>query len=325
MFQLRFDLRVPPFATTTHEQLYREAMDMVGWADDRGFMGMVLSEHHGVDDGYMSSPLTLAAGMLGRTRHLLCTVAALLVPYHDPLRLAEEIACVDLLSGGNRLVLIIGLGYRESEFEMFGKDRRRRGQLVETAVDTMLRAWTGEPFDYQGRTVRVTPRPMTRPHPTMMIGGSAEISARRAARFHLPFMPPVADDDLARAYYQEAEKAGFGSPFVMMPSGPGAVIVSDDPERVWHQIGRHALYDAQTYASWQYADQRSSWNVEAEDVAAVRASGQYQVVTPGDCVRLAREHSAVTLHPLVGGIDPAIGWESLQLVVNEVMPQLAAG
>ena len=325
MFQLRFDLRVPPFATTTHEQLYREAMDMVGWADDRGFMGMVLSEHHGVDDGYMSSPLTLAAGMLGRTSHLLCTVAALLVSYHDPLRLAEEVACADLLSGGNRLVLIIGLGYRESEFEMFGKDRRRRGQLVETAVDTMLRAWTGEPFDYQGRTVRVTPRPMTRPHPTMMIGGSAEISARRAARFHLPFMPPVADDDLARAYYEEAEKVGFGSPFVMMPSGPGAVIVSDDPERVWHQIGRHALYGAQTYASWQYADQRSSWNVEADDVAGVRASGQYQVVTPGDCVKLAREHSTVTLHPLVGGIDPAIGWESLQLVVNEVMPQLAAG
>src|SRR5947199_347995 len=173
--------------------------------------------------------------MLGRTSHLLCTVAALLVSYHDPLRLAEEVACADLLSGGNRLVLIIGLGYRESEFEMFGKDRRRRGQLVEAAVDTMLRAWTGEPFEYQGRTVRVTPRPMTRPHPTMMIGGSAEISARRAARFHLPFMPPVADDDLARAYYEEAEKVGFGSPFVMMPSGPGAVIVSDDPDRVGNE------------------------------------------------------------------------------------------
>ena len=325
MFQLRFDLRVPPFATTTHDQLYREAMDMVGWADDRGFMGIVLSEHHGVDDGYMSSPLTLAAGMLGRTSHLLCTVAALLVSYHDPLRLAEEVACADLLSGGNRLVLIIGLGYRESEFEMFGKDRRRRGQLVEAAVDTMLRAWTGEPFEYQGRTVRVTPRPVTRPHPTMMIGGSAEVSARRAARFHLPFMPPVADDDLARVYYEEAERVGYGAPFVMMPSGPGAVIVADDPERVWDQIGRHALYDAQTYASWQYADQRSSWNVEADDVTGVRASGQYQVVTPDDCVKLARANASVTLHPLVGGIHPAIGWESLQLVVDKVMPRLAAG
>jgi alkanesulfonate monooxygenase SsuD/methylene tetrahydromethanopterin reductase-like flavin-dependent oxidoreductase (luciferase family) len=325
VFQLRFDLRVPPFATTTHQQLYREAMDMVGWADDRGFMGIVLSEHHGVDDGYMSSPLTLAAGMLGRTRNLLCTIAALLVPYHDPLRVAEEVACADLLSGGNRLVLIIGLGYRESEFEMFGKDRSRRGRLVDEAVGTMLQAWTGEPFEYQGRTVRVTPRPVTRPHPTMMIGGSAEISARRAARFHLPFMPPLADDDLARAYHEEAERVGYGSPFVMMPSGPGAVIVSDDPDRVWHQIGPHALYDAQTYASWQYADQRSSWSVEAEDVAAVRASGQYQVVTPDDCVKLAREHASVTLHPLVGGIDPAIGWESLELVVDKVMPELAAG
>jgi alkanesulfonate monooxygenase SsuD/methylene tetrahydromethanopterin reductase-like flavin-dependent oxidoreductase (luciferase family) len=323
VFQLRFDLRVPPVATTTHDQLYREAMDMVGWADERGFMGIVLSEHHGVDDGYMSSPLTLAAGMLGRTRHLLCTIAALLVPYHDPLRLAEEVACLDLLSGGNRLVLIIGLGYRESEFEMFGKDRSRRGRLVEEAVDTMLRAWTGEPFEYHGRTVRVTPRPVTRPHPTMMIGGSADISARRAARFHLPFMPPLADDALAQAYYEEAERVGFASPFVVMPSGPGAVIVSDDPERVWHQIGPHTLYDAQTYASWQYADQRSSWSIEAEDVAGVRASGQYQVVTPDECVKLAREHASVTLHPLVGGIDPAIGWESLQLVADKVMPELA--
>jgi alkanesulfonate monooxygenase SsuD/methylene tetrahydromethanopterin reductase-like flavin-dependent oxidoreductase (luciferase family) len=185
VFQLRFDLRVPPFATTTHEQLYREAMDMVGWADDRGFMGIVLSEHHGVDDGYMSSPLTLAAGMLGRTRHLLCTVAALLVPYHDPLRLAEEVACADLLSGGNRMVLIIGLGYRESEFEMFGKDRTRRGQLVETALDAMLQAWTGEPFEYQGRTVRVTPRPVTRPHDA--------VGSRRRDRLRRPGAGLAAD------------------------------------------------------------------------------------------------------------------------------------
>jgi alkanesulfonate monooxygenase SsuD/methylene tetrahydromethanopterin reductase-like flavin-dependent oxidoreductase (luciferase family) len=206
---------------------------------------------------------------------------------------------------------------------MFGKDRTRRGQLVDEAVDTMLRAWTGEPFEYRGRTVRVTPRPATRPHPTLMIGGSAEVSARRAARFHLPFMPPIADDRLASVYYEEAERVGFGGPFVLMPSGPGAVIVADDPERVWGEIGAHALYDAQTYASWQYPDQRSSWHVDAADVAGVRSSGQYQVVTPDECVKLAREGGALVLHPLVGGIDPRIGWASLQLVADKVMPQLA--
>jgi alkanesulfonate monooxygenase SsuD/methylene tetrahydromethanopterin reductase-like flavin-dependent oxidoreductase (luciferase family) len=252
----------------------------------------------------------------------MCSISALLVPYHDPLRLAEDIASVDLLSGGNRLVVIAGLGYREAEFEMFAKDRSRRGRLLDEAVDTMLKAWTGEPFEYQGRTVRVTPRPATRPHPTVMIGGSAEISARRAARFHLPYMPPIADEHLARVYYDEAKRLGFDTPFVMMPSGPGAVIVADDPERVWHQIGPHALYDAQTYASWQYADQRSSWHVDADDVAGVRSSGQYKVVTPDDCAKLARENAAVVLHPLVGGIDPTIGWQSLQLVVDKVMPQL---
>ena len=112
MFVLRFDLRIPPFVSSlTHGEQYSEFLKMVKWADDKGFAAVVLSEHHGTEDGYMNSPLLLAGGVLGKTSNLFCSVSALLLPLHDPLRIAEEIATVDLMAPG-RLNVVIGVGYR---------------------------------------------------------------------------------------------------------------------------------------------------------------------------------------------------------------------
>src|SRR5690606_20598071 len=99
----------------------------------------------------------------------------------DPIRLAEQLAVLDLASGG-RVTIVAGLGYREEEFAMAGVDRKRRGTVMEEAVETMRRAWTGEPFEYRGRRVVVTPKPKTPGGPTLLVGGSTEKAARRAAR-----------------------------------------------------------------------------------------------------------------------------------------------
>ena len=82
--------------------------------------------------------------------------------------------------------MIGGLGYRPEEYAAHGKDWTERGALMDECVDAMLKAWTGEPFEYRGTTVRVTPRPLTQPHPTFMLGGTSKVAARRAARFGLP-------------------------------------------------------------------------------------------------------------------------------------------
>ena len=108
-----------------------------------------------------------------------------------------------------------------------------------------------------------------------------------------------------------------------MPSGPGLVIVTRDPDRLWEQIGPNLVYDASVYASWQYPDQRTSWMVEADDIDQLRAGGQHLIVTPEECVDLVRADGVVVMHPPCGGIDPSIGWESLHLVAEEVMPALA--
>jgi alkanesulfonate monooxygenase SsuD/methylene tetrahydromethanopterin reductase-like flavin-dependent oxidoreductase (luciferase family) len=251
-------------------------------------------------------------------------ISALLAPLHDPVRLAEEVAVLDLASGG-RLGLVLGLGYRPEEFEMAGVDRKRRGKILEEFVDVMRKAWTGEPFEWQGRTIRVTPKPMTQPHPLLLIGGSTEIAARRAARLRLPFMPAIGDPALGELYQQACAEVGYAEGWVMMPNGPGFLHVADDPERAWAQIGPHVLHEVQTYASWQTPGQRSQVNVEAKDVDDIKASGMYRVVTPDECLALAEElgpAGAFVFHPLIGGLSPDLAWESLELFASKVQPRL---
>ena len=322
MFVLRFDLRIPPFVETlTHGEQYREFFKMIEWADDKGFAAVVLSEHHGTEDGYMNSPLLLAWSVLGATNTLFCSVSALLLPLHDELRIAEEIATVDLIGPG-RFNVVVGIGYRESEFEMFAKNRKTRGKDTEEGIRTILTALKGEPFEYKGREVLVSPKPVSDPSSLISVGGSVEISAKRAARLGLPFVPAVRDDSLENTYYAEAREVGYDNPMCMMPSGPGMVMVSEDPERLWSEIGENLIYDAVTYAAWQYQDQRSSWHVEGTSIDELKKGGQHLIVTPEECVDLVRSNGVAVLHPLVGGVDPEIGWESLELVANRVIPAL---
>src|SRR2546421_10473261 len=151
MLGLRYDLRVPPFAPTTHADLYGACLDQCAWADERGLDFVALSEHHGVEDGYLPAPLTLAAAIAGRTRRIPISIAAVLVPLHDPVRLAEELAVLALASGG-RVSLVAGLGYRPEEFTMAGGERKARGRLPEEYVGGIRKAWTGGPFERGGRT-----------------------------------------------------------------------------------------------------------------------------------------------------------------------------
>lgn len=320
-FGIRFDLRIPPSMSGTHADAYAACLDMCAWADEHGANVIVLSEHHGVDDGYLPAPVTMAAAIAARTSRSMINVAALLVPLHDPVRLAEQLAVASLVSGG-RLSFVAGLGYRQEEFDMAGIPRKGRGRLMEEYVDVMRRAWTGEPFEWKGRTIRVTPVPPA--PPAILVGGSTPSAARRAARLHAGFFPSFADPELERTYRAACEAEGFAHGFIMMPSGPGFVHVSDDPERDWQRIGPHALYDAQTYAAWQPAGQRSSMHVDATSVADVKRSGAYAVLTPDEAVALAERAGRVILHPLMGGMPPALGWEGLRRFEREVLPRLRA-
>jgi alkanesulfonate monooxygenase SsuD/methylene tetrahydromethanopterin reductase-like flavin-dependent oxidoreductase (luciferase family) len=321
---LRYDLRSAPFAETKHPDLYRLCLDQAAWAEEHSVADIVvLSEHHGMEDGFMPSPFTVAAAIAARTSRIPISIAAALLPINDPVRLAEQVATVDLISRG-RVSFVAGIGYADHEFVMAGVEKKRRARLMEEYVDVMRKAWTGEPFEWQGRAIVVTPKPFSQPHPPMFAGGSVEASARRAARLGLWFFPSIGDPALKEAYEDECAKVGFQG-MCVLPGGPGFVLVSEDPDKAWAQIERYAWYDAQTYASWQTGAQRSEVRSHAADAAGLRAEGIYRVVTPDGCVALADEvgqTGTIVLHPLMGGIPAELGWESLELFRSKVLPRL---
>jgi len=322
---LRFDLRNIPGGPTPTAELYRACLEQCEWGDSSGVDWVVISEHHGAADGFLPAPLTLAGAISARTKRILIVIAALLAPLNDPVRVAEELVVLDLLSSG-RVSVVLGAGYRPEEFEMYGVDRSERGPLVEEFARALLDAWSGEPFSWRGRDVVVTPRPCTQPHPSVLIGGSSPAAARRAARLRLGFFPAVNDPALVDVYEHLSREIGFEGGFVRLPGGPGFVHVTRDPERDWNRLGPYVLHDAATYDSWQTPDVRSAVHVSSSSsLDAVKESGVYRIVTPEGCLELAEElgeAGSIQLHPLLSGMPPEMGWESLRLFQEEVLPHL---
>ena len=320
----RFNLILPGLDPKVHSEMYRAFLDMATYADQNGFTAITLEEHHGAENGWSPSPLLMAGMVLSRTTNVNVTISALLAPLHDPLRIAEDIAVLDLVAPG-RLMVILGAGYRPSEYAAHGKDWEGRGRLMDEAVDTLLKGWTGEPFEYRGTTVRVTPRPVTRPHPMILVGGTSKAAARRAARFGLPFFPAAHLPELEAYYHAQCAEHGT-SGFCMMPGQETAMLhVATDPDKVWAELGQHFLHEAMTYASWQTPDIRSAVHSHATTVEELRAEGIYRVLTPDECVEQARaqgELAAFNLHPMCGGMPIDKAWESLHLYVENVMPRL---
>ena len=181
-----FTGQVPPDSDRTFTQEYREILDLVRLAETLGFDSAWVSEHHGSGDGYLPSLLPMLAAMAAATDRIALGTGVLLTPLHDPLRLAEDAAVVDLISGG-RLILGLGLAWREEEFRMFRVPFAERAPRTSETVEILRRAWTGERFSYEGRVysidrVKVTPAPERAGGIPIYLGGMVPAAIRRAGR-----------------------------------------------------------------------------------------------------------------------------------------------
>lgn len=311
---LRFDLRAPSFSVGTNA-LYNAALEMAEYADRHDFTNIQLSEHHGTDDGYLPSPLVFGAAVAARTKKIPLLFSAMIVPLHDPLRLAEDLAVLDQLSNG-RVTLVAAGGYVASEYAMFDKDMQKRGALVAETITTLRQAWTGELFDFRDRTVRVTPTPLQK-HLPILMGGSVPAAAKRAGRLADGFVTHI--PELYQIYCDEALAHGK-TPTPFPVAVPGYIFVAENPEALWEQIAPHALHETNAYGKWQAAASTDSIYRSVDSIDALKASGLYNVVTPQQCIELGKQYGTVLLHPLVGGLDPKIAWRSLELYVEKVLP-----
>ncbi|HEU4429520.1 MAG TPA: LLM class flavin-dependent oxidoreductase [Myxococcota bacterium] len=324
MFTLRFDMRLRD-GDASAAALYRAAIEMTVWGEQHGAALAMVSEHHASSDGYLPAPLVLASALAARTTELPIQVGALLVPLHDPIELAEQMAVLDIVSGG-RVSYVCALGYRPEEYAMFGRDIRQRGKRMEACLAALKRAWSGEPFEYEGRPVRVTPRPLTPGGPPLWMGGNAPEAVRRAARFGMGMLTMGGNPELAEIYRTACAEYGTKPQLFVNPVGdaPASCFVARDVDRAWREIGPYMLHDAQMYGSW-LAGMGSITKSAAENVDALRAeNGNYRIFTPDEAVERIRKQGALMLQPLCGGLPPALAWQSLELLASDVLPRVRA-
>jgi alkanesulfonate monooxygenase SsuD/methylene tetrahydromethanopterin reductase-like flavin-dependent oxidoreductase (luciferase family) len=314
VFLMRFGMRTIERDPEARSALYGAAVDMAEWAERHACLGVVVSQHHASEDGYLPSPVPMAAAFAARTSTVPITVAALLLALYEPVKLAEDLAVVDLLSHG-RVAYVIGIGYRDEEFAMFGVDRRRRAALTEVRVGLLQRLWAGERVDVDGRQVRITPAPYTAGGPMMAYGGGSAAAARRAGRLGMLFIAESHDHSLEAEYVAAARAAGVTPVGCIVPSAdaPLTVFVADDPDRAWAELGEYLLADATGYAAWN-RDRTGIASVSfAGTVGELRAErGPYQILTPDEAAALVASGTALGLQPLVGGIPPETAWPYLE-------------
>jgi alkanesulfonate monooxygenase SsuD/methylene tetrahydromethanopterin reductase-like flavin-dependent oxidoreductase (luciferase family) len=318
---LRFDMRCAPQCPNTPAERYRCALEMSQWADRNAVDVVGLSEHHNTTDGFLSAPLQMAGMIAALTSRVRISVSALLVPLHDPLRLAEDIALLDLVSAG-RFSATCGLGYRESEYRCFGVNWERRGQIFDEKLDVLLHALKGGPIINHGHSIQINPAPVSPVYTLLMVGGNSFAAARRAARHGLYFCPAIDDPELEDAYQAACRDYGFKYGFTIPPRAPATTFISEDPTECWRNIGEYLIYDAMAYGAWRHPNRRAYAESFACNIEELKAEGKYRILTPGQALQTIRETGSLHLAPLTGGVPFDIGWDSLRLFEQKVQPHL---
>lgn len=314
MFTLRFDMRAPHTPTA---DLYGAAIDMCAWAETRGAVMAVLSEHHGTADGHLAAPHILAAAIAGRTNRLAILIAAVPIPFWDPVRLAEEICALDIISRG-RVSYAFGIGHREEEYEHFGVDMGTRGKVADERLELLRRLLAGEQVVHDGRRVTVTPGCASPSGPYLLVAGGSRAAARRAARHGLGFISQTAAPGLKEFYEAECRANGHepGVSQFPVPDSPTAVFVADDVDRAWDELGPFLLHDAVTAAAYRHGDDAVASISSADTVSALRQNGgPYRILTVDDAAGHIRAGRPLPLLPLCGGLPPDVAWFYLERAV----------
>jgi alkanesulfonate monooxygenase SsuD/methylene tetrahydromethanopterin reductase-like flavin-dependent oxidoreductase (luciferase family) len=199
----------------TEQAVYDSCLEQMLAAEGLGYESVWIAEHHFNDYGLCPAPPVLAAFLAARTSTLRLGMGVSLLPLHHPVDLAEQLAVLDVVTGG-RLDVGIGRGGTLQDYQTFRSERADARARVEEGIALMQRCWSGEPFDFAGRFhsaegLHVRPRPAQRPHPPLFVAANSEDSVLSAARLGLPtlssFFVPVAELQRRHQLYRETAQA----------------------------------------------------------------------------------------------------------------------
>jgi alkanesulfonate monooxygenase SsuD/methylene tetrahydromethanopterin reductase-like flavin-dependent oxidoreductase (luciferase family) len=330
-FGLWYDFRNPPQWRQDPTKLYRSIFAQVERAEALGWDDVWLSEHHFIADGYTPSMLALATAIGARTSRIEIGTSVLLLPLHDPLRVAEDAATADVASGG-RLQLGLAVGYRKGEFTGFGIPARERAARMDEALPILRRLLAGERVTTSGKfyrysDVELTPLPVQRA-PKLWIGGFSEPAVRRAARLGDAYISTGPIAPLVAIYHDELRRLGKDPDAHEIAAGITWLLVARDPEKRWREAEQHFLYQINLYAQW-FGEAGMQIAAVAKSRADLANRGA-MIVSPEQArdaiARYAAEQPITRFYgwTVPPGLPPEWSDEHLELMAREVMPHFRA-
>ncbi len=294
-FGISLDIRNPlPWRVPTAD-LFAGRLEFASYLESLGYDYVWLAEHHG-DEGdlYPGSPFVVASAIAARTKTLRIGTSVALAPFYHPVRLAEDLAVIDIISNG-RIEPGFGIGYLQSETDAYGIDFKTRARRTDEILQIVRRLWAGEEVTWKSdifdlKKARIFPLPVQEGGIPLMVGGTAAPGFRRAALYGDGYSGPIENYP---AYAEEVKKAGrditrmrygFLSAYDMW------TYVADDPDKAFEEIAPHAFYYFDTYASWQSG---TDWGLKSVAIEEMRKQGTVKVFSPEDCIEHLKKRFAL--------------------------------
>ncbi|MFB6299009.1 MAG: LLM class flavin-dependent oxidoreductase [Halobacteriales archaeon] len=329
----------PPSSDRDYATVYDESIRLAKLVEEHGFDAVWTSEHHFFDDGYSPSVFPLSGAIAQATETITIGTGIALAPLYHPVRLAEDAATVDLISGG-RFRLGLANGYMDREFEVFDSPKSERATRVVEAIELCRRAWQPGTFSFDGdlyqfEDLRVEPTPAQEGGPPIWLGGTSQAAVERAVR--------RADGHIGIVYYDEA--MSYGGSFVEVRDNvermDGRVDedftyalmqythVHEDREQAWAQLRPSLVYSRRKYAEHAADRDASEWDLDTmsdDRLEQLRAGAL--VGNPTDIIEQLREYEETIpgeLHVLTRMWHPLLSFEAhaeaIRLFGEEIIPE----
>lgn len=247
-----------PAGGKTELQVIEEQLDCMRLAEDLGFDFVWAPEHHFTDYGYCSSPMLMLAAVASVTQRIRLGTGVLVLPFNDPVRIAEECAMLDMISKG-RLEVGVGRGFQPVEFQGFGVEQAHSRAIFEEALTIMIRAWTEPRLNFEGAHFRipdqsVRPKPVQKPHPPLWMAAVSDESYSLAGKLGFNLLCPLIwgfqADDTARLLesYRGALRAEGHKPADKEIGALCMVYCAETTDRARKDFGESVLWFYRTIA-----------------------------------------------------------------------------
>lgn len=329
----------------SEEQYYKNFFEEVSYAEELGFDSIWIGEHH-FCRYICPSPQIVAGAIAQRTKKMRIGTAIALLPHHDPIRLAEDYAMVDLLSGG-RLDFGVGRGFIKHTYDGFNQDMGESRERFNECLDIIEGLWRQPNFSYEGKFYRLNdvamlPRPVQRPTPPVFMAAAVSPESFTAAgeRGHSIMLAPFfqsrgALKENVQLYKETLQRCGYSSDKVDICAGYHS-FVDETPElarskwedhymRYLHFVG--GLVNPSEYTSSQYQSWRKSMAAFQKVTFEQMYPNQVLCGDVSQCVdrvALLAEQFSVTqfwVYTDLGGLEPKEVLRSLERFATRVIPQ----